>query len=95
MGLLVSWGAVLVCNRIADKYAGPIVRLHGCRDVEHCRIPPWGYAVILLSLFGNALLWGYVGFQQAIGWNPRAVVSLVSALPVTTVLFYLLYYAHI
>jgi hypothetical protein len=93
VGLLASWQSALLSNEIGDKFAWPVVRLHGCWDVEHCRIAPWGYALILLSLSGPALLWACVGFRRSGNWNKKRFILEIIALLVATMLFYLLLYA--
>jgi hypothetical protein len=95
IGLLASWQSALLGNWMADRFSWPLIHLHtrGCWDVEHCRIAWWGYGVILASIIGPAVLWGYVGFRHAGNRNMRGLAIAIAGLLALTVLFYLACYA--
>ncbi|MDQ7977985.1 hypothetical protein QYH69_12110 [Paraburkholderia sp. SARCC-3016] len=92
-GLFASRQSALLGAWIAGVLAWPVIHPRGCWDIEHCRVTLWGYALILLSLFGPALLWAYVGFQQGGQRSGRKFVLTLVTLWITTVMFYLFLYA--
>ncbi|PCE24089.1 hypothetical protein BWP39_30870 [Paraburkholderia acidicola] len=97
VGLSVSWQVARLSSRLAQQYSWPLLdtRWHGCWDIEHCQVPWWGYAVIVTFLFGPAVTWAVVGFQQAPRLMMSRFISSAALLVLVTAVFYLSFYVAV
>ncbi|HTR08005.1 MAG TPA: hypothetical protein VMJ11_15415 [Paraburkholderia sp.] len=96
LGLLTSWGSALLASQLAQWFSWPLIstRWHGCWDVEHCAVPWWGYAFILLFIGGPTLGWGVTGFRQSKLRAPQ-LAQWAFLLAIATVAFYMVFYAAV
>ena len=97
LGLLASWGSALLASQLGQRFSWPLISTHwhGCWDVEHCAVPWWGYAVILLFIGGPTLGWGVVGYRQSRGLSASRLAQSAVLLAVATAIFYLVFYAAV
>ena len=97
LGLLISWQSALLSIRLADKFDWPLFQSYkyGCRDLEHCHSSWWGNILIVLSIFGPALVWGCIGFTRFKSFGKRTLVTSILVLIAATNMFYAALYAFV